>query len=101
MRTKPCARIHPDGAADIVGFEAAADIDADDHNTDVYVEAAIPLLAGLPGVESLETVLGFRHSDYASAGGVDAWKAELLYQPATRRTPARVLPARGPCPVDL
>ena len=73
----------PDGRPDIIGFEAADDIDADDHNTDVYVEAAIPLLADLPGVESLETVLGFRHSEYASAGGVDAWKAELLYQPAT------------------
>jgi iron complex outermembrane recepter protein len=76
-------RKHQDGGADISAFEAADDIDADDHNTDVYVEAAIPLLAGLPGVESLETVLGFRHSDYSSAGGVDAWKAELLYQPAT------------------
>ena len=74
-------RILPDGGADIVGFEAASDIDADDHNTDVYVEAAIPLLADLPGVESLETVLGYRHSDYASAGGTDAWKAEILYQP--------------------
>ena len=68
---------------DIVGIEAADDIDGDDHNIDVYVEAAIPLLAGLPGVESLETVLGFRHSDYESAGGVDAWKAEMLYQPVT------------------
>jgi len=75
-------RIHRDDA-DIIGFEAPTDIDADDHNSDVYVEVAIPLLAGLPGVESLESVLGFRHSDYASAGGVDAWKAELLYQPAT------------------
>ena len=75
-------RILPDGGPDIVGFEAADDIDADDHNTDVYVEAAIPLLADLPGVESLETVFGYRYSDYASAGGVDTWKAELLYQPA-------------------
>ena len=47
----------------------------------MYVEASIPLLADLPGVESLESVLGYRHSDYASAGGVDSWKAELLYQP--------------------
>lgn len=75
-------RIHPDGGADIIGFESPADIDANDHNTDLYLEAAIPLLTGLPGVESLESVLGFRHSEYASAGGVDAWKAELLYQPA-------------------
>ena len=77
-------RVLPDGRPDIsAGIGAGEDIDADDHNTDVYVEAAIPLLAGLPGVESLESVVGFRHSEYASAGGVDAWKAELLYQPVT------------------
>ncbi len=75
--------ILPDGGPDIVGSEAADDIDGEDHNTDVYVEAAIPLLADLPGVESLESVFGYRYSDYASAGGVDAWKAELLYQPMT------------------
>ena len=75
-------RILPDGGPDIVGQDAADDIDADDHNTDLYVEAAIPLLADLPGVESLESVFGYRYSDYASAGGVDTWKAEMLYQPA-------------------
>jgi outer membrane receptor protein involved in Fe transport len=75
--------ILPDGLPDIVGIEAADDIDADDQNTDIYIEAAIPLRTGARAVESLETVLGFRHSDYASAGGVDAWKAELLYRPAT------------------
>ena len=75
--------ILPDGGPDVVGFEAADDIDADDHNTDIYVEAAIPLLADRLGVKSLEAVLGYRYSDYASAGGVDTWKAELLYQPTT------------------
>ncbi len=73
--------IAPDGLPDIVGIPAADDIDADDHNTDVYIEAAIPLLTGARAAESLETVLGFRHSDYASARAADAWKAELLYRP--------------------
>lgn len=73
----------PDGEADIVGLPFADDIDADDHNTDLYVEAAIPLWADRPGIESLETVIGYRYSDYASAGSVDSWKAELLYQPVT------------------
>ena len=76
-------KILPDGGPDIIGFEAASDIDASDHNTDLYVEVAIPLLADLPGIDSLESVLGYRYSDYASAGGVDTWKAELLYQPVT------------------
>ncbi len=41
----------------------------------------MPLLKAAPGVSSLETVLGYRISDYASAGSFDSWKAELLYQP--------------------
>ena len=71
----------PDGRPDIQGFNASRDIRGDDHNVDVYVEALVPLLAELRGVESLEAVLGYRLSDYESAGSFDSWKAELLYQP--------------------
>ena len=45
------------------------------------MELLVPLLRDVPGVQSLETVLGYRSSDYASAGRFDSWKAELLYQP--------------------
>ncbi len=71
----------PDGRPDMQGFSAAADIRGDDHNMDLYVETLVPLLAELRGVESLEAVLGYRLSDYESAGSFDSWKAELLYQP--------------------
>ncbi len=71
----------PDGRSDIVGFNPSDDIEGEDDNTDLYVEASIPLLADRPGVRSLETVLGYRYSEYASAGGADAYKAELLYRP--------------------
>jgi outer membrane receptor protein involved in Fe transport len=75
--------VAPDGGPDLIGFfSGSPDMDADDHNTDLYAEVALPLLGDRPGVETLETVLGYRYSDYASAGGVDAWKAELLYKPA-------------------
>src|SRR6185295_12531733 len=53
----------------------------DDHNTDLYFELLLPLLADAPGVKSFEAVLGYRLSDYASVGRADSWKAELLYQP--------------------
>jgi outer membrane receptor protein involved in Fe transport len=76
-------KVLPDGGADISGIALGENIDAEDHNIDMYVEAAIPLLADLPGVQSLETVLGLRRSDYASAGHTETWKAELLYQPVT------------------
>ena len=75
-----------DGSIDIVGFNASDDIDGSDHNVDIYAEAAVPLLAGLTGIERLETVLGYRHSEYESAGGVDSYKAELLYNPVQRLT---------------
>jgi iron complex outermembrane receptor protein len=71
----------PDGRPDIQGFSASDDIQGDDHNLDIYVELLVPLLKDVPGVSSFETVLGYRVSDYASAGSFDAWKAELLYQP--------------------
>jgi len=81
-RADPIASvILSDGLPDIGGFNASDDIDGSDDNTDVYVEALLPLLAGLTGVEGLDLVLGYRRSEYDSAGGVDAWKAELLYQP--------------------
>ena len=72
---------HDDGIADIEGFNATDDIEGSDHNTDLYVEALVPLLADQPAVQRLELGLGYRYSQYESAGGVDAWKAELLYQP--------------------
>jgi iron complex outermembrane recepter protein len=71
----------PDGRPDLQGFNASDDIRGDDHNVDVYVETLVPLLAEVRGVESLEAVLGYRLSDYESAGSFDSWKAELLYQP--------------------
>ena len=78
----PVARVFlPDGRPDIIGFNASDDIEGEDDNTDLYVEASIPLLADRPGVRSLEAVVGYRYSDYASAGGADAYKAELLYRP--------------------
>lgn len=70
-----------DGQPDIIGFNASDDIDGSDDNTDIYLEALVPLLAGRAGAERLELGLGYRYSEYDLAGGVDAWKAELLYQP--------------------
>ena len=70
-----------DGFSDIQGFNASDDIDGSDHNTDVYVEAVVPLLRGITAVERLEAVMGYRHSEYDSAGGADSYKAELLYDP--------------------
>ena len=66
---------------DMQGFSASDDITGDDHNFDVYAELLVPVLRDRPGVQSLEAVVGYRVSDYASAGSFDSWKAELIYQP--------------------
>ena len=73
--------IVPFDRADIQGFSASDDINGDDHNLDVYAELLVPLLRDAPGAQSLEAVVGYRLSDYASAGSFDSWKAELIYQP--------------------
>jgi iron complex outermembrane recepter protein len=71
----------PDGRPDIAGFSASDDIDGQERNTDLYVEALVPLLDEYSGVGALEAGLGYRRSEYRAAGGVDAYKAELLYRP--------------------
>jgi iron complex outermembrane recepter protein len=83
-RADPIASVTlPDGQVDIQGFNASDDIEGSDHNTDIYVEALVPILASRAGAERLEAVLGYRHSEYASAGGVDSYKMELLYEPVS------------------
>lgn len=75
------ARFLPDGRSDILGFNATDDVDGEENNTDVYLESLVPLLADLPGVQSLELGLGYRIADYDAAGTADSYKAELLYRP--------------------
>jgi outer membrane receptor protein involved in Fe transport len=70
-----------DGFPDIQGFNAADDIEGSDHNLDAYVEALLPLAADGSGIGRLDAVVGYRRTEYDSAGGVNAYKAELLHQP--------------------
>lgn len=71
----------PDGRADIQGFNASDDVDGYDYNTDLYAEVLVPLASGRRWAHSLDAVLGYRWSDYASVGGVNSYKGELLYRP--------------------
>ncbi|MCE3284471.1 MAG: TonB-dependent receptor [Steroidobacteraceae bacterium] len=66
---------------DVVGFPAGADRAGSESNTDVYVEAVLPLLRWRPGAAALELGLGYRRAEYDQAGGVDAWKADLVFRP--------------------
>ena len=77
----PCQRHRSVRGRTYRGSVPRDDIKGDDHNLDVYAELLVPLLRDVPGAQSLEAVVGYRLSDYASAGRFDSWKAELIYQP--------------------
>lgn len=48
---------------------------------EAYVELNVPLLKGLPGVESLSLNLASRYSDYSNFGDTTNSKASLTYRP--------------------
>jgi outer membrane receptor protein involved in Fe transport len=73
-----------DGRPNLQGFNTSDDVSGEDDNTDLYVELLLPLFGGAEGRQSLEAVVGYRYADYASIGGIDAYKAELLYLPVER-----------------
>lgn len=66
---------------DVIGFNANDNINAQTDVTEIYAEALIPIINGAPGIENLETTLGYRLSDYSTAGTVESYKAELVYAP--------------------
>lgn len=71
----------PDGRPDIAGFNAQQAVVGETDSSEIYVEAAIPLLADVPGVHSLDLDLGYRYADYSTAGGVSSYKSELKFRP--------------------
>jgi len=64
-----------------IGFRAQSLNDGSIDVAEAFVEAVIPLLADAPGAELLEASLGYRISDWSTAGTVDSYKAELNYLP--------------------
>ncbi len=67
---------------DIVGFGAGtARSGGDESNLDLYGEARLPLWRDEGKDRALELGVGYRFSEYAQAGGADAYKAELTLQP--------------------
>ena len=64
-------------SGDVSGFNAEDNIHGRVSNTDVFVEFYAPLLADMPGVQSLGLTLGYRYSDHNTAGSSDSYKGEL------------------------
>jgi outer membrane receptor protein involved in Fe transport len=66
----------------ISGFPTGPDRGGDVRNTDVYLEALVPLVRGMRGIQDLTLGLGYRLSDYSQSGLVDSYKGELSFTPA-------------------
>jgi outer membrane receptor protein involved in Fe transport len=66
---------------DIAGFNAALPIEGDTDSNELFTEILVPILADMPGADRLEATLGYRYADYSSVGGVDSYKAELMWRP--------------------
>lgn len=65
---------------DVIGFNANDNINAQTDVAEIYVEALIPI------VESFEATVGYRLSDYSTAGTVESYKGELMWSPTDSMT---------------
>ena len=61
-------------ASTIAGFNGSPPSGGEDSVYSVYGEASVPLVSGLPFAERITLDLAGRYSDYASSGGVEAYK---------------------------
>ncbi|MCR6644316.1 MAG: TonB-dependent receptor [Terricaulis sp.] len=67
----------PDGGlvpGAVVGFNAQLPIQGTVDWFDVFGEIYVPILANLPGVESLSVTAGYRVTDQSQSGSAESWK---------------------------
>lgn len=64
---------------DIVGFNAQDVVRGDTTSREIYVEAGLPLLADMPAVQMLEMTFGYRFADHSTAGNMNSYKAEGVW----------------------
>lgn len=66
---------------DILGRTRQQDTTGSYDVTELFVEAAVPLVEDLPWVQNLSAELGYRYSDYNLSGSQNTWKVGLNYRP--------------------
>ena len=78
------AEFRPDeflASGDVVGFNAQLPVSGVINVTEPFAELSIPILSDKPFAEYIGLDLGYRYSDYNLAGGADAYKASLEWNP--------------------
>lgn len=64
-----------------VGFGPTSPVDGEFSVKEAFAEMLVPLLADKPLAASLELQMGYRYSDYDTAGSTDTWRAGLTWSP--------------------
>lgn len=64
-------------AASVLGTQVTMPTQGSTQVRELFVEALVPILSGLPLVDSLNLDVAYRYSDYDSIGGVNTFKAGL------------------------
>jgi iron complex outermembrane recepter protein len=64
---------------DIVGFNAQDTVRGETRSREVYLESSIPVLSDLPAIEQLDLTLGYRFADHSTAGNMNSYKAEGIW----------------------
>jgi iron complex outermembrane receptor protein len=57
-------------------------VDGSYHVTDYFAEALVPLIQDAPLAKDLSLELGYRYSDYSTAGGQNTWKTQASWAPS-------------------
>jgi outer membrane receptor protein involved in Fe transport len=65
---------------DVAGLGAGAARAGHESNTDLYVEALVPIQRDDAAGRALDLGFGYRRSQYQQAGNADSYKAELTYR---------------------
>ena len=90
-------------AGNFWGSSAAGRTRGEDTVTEVFAEFEVPLLKGLPGVESLDLQVSGRYTEYDSFGNGDTYKVGLNWQitPAWRIRATKGTSFRAPALYEL
>ena len=70
-------------APGVVGFNGASPLNGSTDAYELFGELSVPLLKDLPLVKSLTANLGYRFSDYSTAGAVNSYKIDGEWKPVS------------------
>jgi outer membrane receptor protein involved in Fe transport len=73
--------LNPSTGTCILGSECISALSGGYNTKDIYAETFIPILAGMPGVQSLNLTIGDRYSRVSTFGSTNNFKFALEYKP--------------------